>query len=149
MKIMVGFRITTMADLNLVILQIGSPWPFLLPGSLGKTQGKCTPVIREVASLIFGFLADRELLDRRVLLAGGIAFWSFATALAGFAPRPKGAHGGWGGGGGFPGGACRIRGRGKGEPGSGVGVVPVVWSWFPFLGLSKARHTFHLGVAEI
>ncbi|CAJ1395406.1 unnamed protein product [Effrenium voratum] len=38
-----------------------------------------------VASLIFGFLADRELLDRRVLLAGGIAFWSFATALAGFA----------------------------------------------------------------
>lgn len=38
-----------------------------------------------VASLIFGFLADREILDRRIILASGIAFWSFATALAGFA----------------------------------------------------------------
>ncbi|CAE7656391.1 SPNS1 [Symbiodinium pilosum] len=38
-----------------------------------------------VASLIFGILADRECMDRRLLLASGIAFWSFATALGGFA----------------------------------------------------------------
>ncbi|CAE6959208.1 spin [Symbiodinium natans] len=38
-----------------------------------------------VCSLVFGILADRECLDRRLLLAGGIAFWSFATALGGFA----------------------------------------------------------------
>lgn len=38
-----------------------------------------------VASLIFGLLADREVLDRRIILASGIAFWSFATALSGFA----------------------------------------------------------------
>jgi len=37
-----------------------------------------------VASLIFGLLADREVLDRRIILASGIAFWSFATALSGF-----------------------------------------------------------------
>ena len=37
------------------------------------------------ASLFFGILADRECLDRRLLLAMGIAFWSVATALAGFA----------------------------------------------------------------
>ena len=37
------------------------------------------------ASLVFGLLADREFVDRRLLLACGIGFWSLATALGGFA----------------------------------------------------------------
>ena len=37
------------------------------------------------ASLVFGLLADRECVDRRLLLASGIGFWSLATALGGFA----------------------------------------------------------------
>ena len=36
-----------------------------------------------VSAVFFGVLNDRELVDRRVILAGGVAFWSLATALAG------------------------------------------------------------------
>ncbi|CAJ1420660.1 unnamed protein product [Effrenium voratum] len=42
-------------------------------------------VVFTVFSMVFGLLADRQLVDRRVLLASGIAFWSFATALGGYA----------------------------------------------------------------
>ena len=49
--------------------------------------------------MVFGLLADRQLVDRRVLLASGIAFWSFATALGGYAQRhgedPTAARTGW------------------------------------------------------
>jgi len=36
-------------------------------------------------AVVFGWIADRRLVDRRVLLASGVAFWSLATALAGVA----------------------------------------------------------------
>eukprot|EP00928_Gymnodinium_smaydae_P041695 TRINITY_DN28182_c0_g1_i1.p1 TRINITY_DN28182_c0_g1~~TRINITY_DN28182_c0_g1_i1.p1 ORF type:complete len:474 (-),score=72.67 TRINITY_DN28182_c0_g1_i1:19-1440(-) len=38
-----------------------------------------------VSAVIFGWLNDKQVVDRRVLLAGGVLFWSFATMLAGFA----------------------------------------------------------------
>lgn len=38
-----------------------------------------------VFSMIFGWLADKDLVDRRLILAGAIAFWSLATAVAGIA----------------------------------------------------------------
>ena len=40
-------------------------------------------VVYMVSAVFFGVLNDRELVDRRVILAGGVAFWSLATALAG------------------------------------------------------------------
>jgi MFS transporter, Spinster family, sphingosine-1-phosphate transporter len=36
-----------------------------------------------LSAVIFGYLSDKELCDRRLILAGGILFWSFATGLAG------------------------------------------------------------------
>ncbi|CAE8734830.1 unnamed protein product [Polarella glacialis] len=42
-------------------------------------------VVFMTTALFFGICADKELVDRRILLAGGIAFWSLATALAGLA----------------------------------------------------------------
>ena len=36
-----------------------------------------------ISAVAFGYLSDKEICDRRVILAGGILFWSFATALAG------------------------------------------------------------------
>jgi len=36
-----------------------------------------------VAALFFGWIADMRILDRRLILAGGIASWSLVTALAG------------------------------------------------------------------
>jgi len=41
-------------------------------------------IVFMVASPIFGFVADRQLADRRLLLACGIATWSVATGMAGF-----------------------------------------------------------------
>ena len=38
-----------------------------------------------VSSVFFGVLNDRGVIDRRALLAAGVAFWSLATALAGLA----------------------------------------------------------------
>jgi MFS family permease len=38
-----------------------------------------------IFAMIFGWMGDRNIIDRRYILAGGIAFWSLATALAGLA----------------------------------------------------------------
>jgi len=42
-------------------------------------------IVYMVTSLIVGWLADMRLVDRRKILACGVAFWSLATFLAGFA----------------------------------------------------------------
>ena len=36
-----------------------------------------------ISAVIFGSLADKQFADRRVILAGGVIFWSIATGLAG------------------------------------------------------------------
>mmetsp|Transcript_33126 Transcript_33126/g.77520 ORF Transcript_33126/g.77520 Transcript_33126/m.77520 type:complete len:481 (-) Transcript_33126:18-1460(-) len=38
-----------------------------------------------VSAVIFGVMADRQIMDRRLLLAMGVALWSVATMLAGVA----------------------------------------------------------------
>lgn len=38
-----------------------------------------------IFAMIFGWVGDRKLVDRRYLLCGAILFWSLATALAGLA----------------------------------------------------------------
>ena len=40
-------------------------------------------IVYMIAAVIFGSLNDQGKIDRRALLAGGVAFWSLATALAG------------------------------------------------------------------
>lgn len=42
-------------------------------------------VVFMVSAVIFGWLADKEVVDRRKIIAGAILFWSVATSLAGFA----------------------------------------------------------------
>eukprot|EP00931_Biecheleriopsis_adriatica_P040408 TRINITY_DN23163_c0_g1_i1.p1 TRINITY_DN23163_c0_g1~~TRINITY_DN23163_c0_g1_i1.p1 ORF type:complete len:529 (-),score=66.56 TRINITY_DN23163_c0_g1_i1:211-1749(-) len=42
-------------------------------------------IVFMVCSLVFGSLADKQVCDRRVLLAVSVALWSLATALGGFA----------------------------------------------------------------
>ena len=42
-------------------------------------------VVFMVFAVIFGTIADRQILDRRVLLCMAIMFWSAVTALAGLA----------------------------------------------------------------
>jgi len=40
-------------------------------------------VVYMIFAVIFGTLADKEMVDRRFMLCGAIIFWSAATALAG------------------------------------------------------------------
>ena len=40
-------------------------------------------VVYMIFAVIFGTLADKEIVDRRFMLCGAIIFWSAATALAG------------------------------------------------------------------
>lgn len=42
-------------------------------------------LIYMIASICFGVWTDKGSVDRRMLLVGGILFWSLATALAGLA----------------------------------------------------------------
>lgn len=42
-------------------------------------------IVYMLSALVFGWIADMRIIDRRVMLASGVAFWSLATALAGFA----------------------------------------------------------------
>mmetsp|Transcript_26879 Transcript_26879/g.52645 ORF Transcript_26879/g.52645 Transcript_26879/m.52645 type:complete len:492 (-) Transcript_26879:209-1684(-) len=42
-------------------------------------------VVFMMCASVFGLLADKEVVDRRVILAGGVALWSAATGLAGLA----------------------------------------------------------------
>lgn len=42
-------------------------------------------VVFMICAAAFGVLADKEVADRRVILAGGVALWSAATGLAGLA----------------------------------------------------------------
>jgi len=42
-------------------------------------------VVFMICAAIFGLLADKEVVDRRVILAGGVTLWSSATGLAGLA----------------------------------------------------------------
>eukprot|EP00971_Amphidinium_carterae_P155669 3086783-Amphidinium_carterae.1 len=42
-------------------------------------------VVYVICACIFGVIADMQLMDRRVLLAIGVALWSLATMLAGLA----------------------------------------------------------------
>jgi len=42
-------------------------------------------VVFMICAAGFGVLADKEVVDRRVILAGGVALWSAATGLAGLA----------------------------------------------------------------
>lgn len=42
-------------------------------------------VVYMIFAVVFGWLGDKNLVDRRVILAAGIAFWSLATAAAGLA----------------------------------------------------------------
>jgi len=38
-----------------------------------------------VFAVLFGWLADKNIIDRRLILSGAVLFWSLATALAGLA----------------------------------------------------------------
>ena len=40
-------------------------------------------IVYMVRAVAFGVMNDRRMADRRAILAGGVAFWSLATALAG------------------------------------------------------------------
>jgi hypothetical protein len=40
-------------------------------------------IVYMVSAVAFGVMNDRRMADRRAILAGGVAFWSLATALAG------------------------------------------------------------------
>lgn len=42
-------------------------------------------VVYMICAPIFGFIADRDLVDRRLILAFAVVFWSVATGLAGLA----------------------------------------------------------------
>ena len=42
-------------------------------------------VVYMVMALVFGHVADRDLVDRRLILVGAVVFWSIATAAAGLA----------------------------------------------------------------
>lgn len=42
-------------------------------------------VVYVISATLFGFLADKQIVDRRYVLCGAIVFWSLATASAGLA----------------------------------------------------------------
>lgn len=42
-------------------------------------------VVYMICAVIFGTLSDKQIVDRRIILVGAVAFWSFATSLAGIA----------------------------------------------------------------
>lgn len=42
-------------------------------------------IVYVISACIFGFLADKQYMDRRYILCGAIIFWSLATASAGLA----------------------------------------------------------------
>jgi MFS family permease len=42
-------------------------------------------IVYVISATFFGFLADKQIVDRRYVLCGAIIFWSLATACAGLA----------------------------------------------------------------
>lgn len=40
-------------------------------------------VVYTIFAVIFGLIADKNILDRRLILFGAVLFWSAATSFAG------------------------------------------------------------------
>ena len=48
-------------------------------------QGTGMIIVYMIFAAIFGYISDKNIIDRRIILSSAIAFWSIATALAGLA----------------------------------------------------------------
>ena len=83
--------LTAINLLNFADRYVASSVKELIKADLGLTDTETAlpasgmVLVYMVSAVCFGLLNDREAFDRRALLAGGVAFWSLATAAAALA----------------------------------------------------------------